>query len=418
MVNVLLVEGGLRSGNRGVNAITLGAMRCIRESCPSARFAIVGFTSPTSTKYADEIALGGSKVDVVEAQTSFHEGVRAVLHTFGTRKPVRDGALGLFWWADAVVDLSAGDGFGETYGSKVLLRHSIGKLIALNLGKPLAIFPQTIGPFRSQASRVLARYLLRRADLLCVREETSKAIVADLLRLEGKSICLPDMAFLLDKADALPPLGFFGESSDSLVPIGVNISGFLWSRSSRMYSKGRIAFDYRETVIRLIRTLAQETGRPIVLIPHVFSDNPSTSDLHAIREAKARLDDLGKRVLLPGEQFSAQEIKTLIGQCEFFVGSRMHACIAALSTQVPVVPVSYSHKFVGILKQFGIQDWIVDHKIASQEQAIDLVLSGYRHRDEIKEQIAAVLPQVQSEAMEAGRLFSQVLDRAHGYPTV
>ena len=106
---------------------------------------------------------------------------------------------------------------------------------------------------------------------------------------------------------------------------------------------------------------------------------------------------------------SPSEIKAIIAQCEFFFFFFMHASIAALSTGTPVVPISYSHKYAGILQRFGIQDWLVNPSILSQEQAIDLVLSGYEHREEIKEQIITTLPLIKSDAMQAGQLLKDIV---------
>jgi polysaccharide pyruvyl transferase WcaK-like protein len=380
----------------------------LREFYPDARFAIVGFTFPTSIVHTQQVFLGEGHIDIAEARTSFHQGVQMALRSRLVRRPTRDVALKYFWWADAVIDLSAGDGFGDTYGTKVLLRHSIGKFIALHLGKPLAIFPQTMGPFQTRTSRLLARYLLRRADLVCVREHISEKIVQGLLGPNGKVICLADMAFLMPEADISAAPHLLAEFPDSGQPIGVNVSGFLWHRGQEMYRERNVAFDYREMIVGLVRRFVQKAGRPVLLIPHVFSENPRAGDSGACRAVWERLPELQGSVLLLGRDYSAPEIKAIIAQCEFFVGSRMHACIAALSTGTPVVPVSYSHKYAGILQRFGIQDWLVDPKILSQEQALDLVLSGYEHREEIRKQIIAGLPLIKSEAMRAGQLVKDV----------
>ena len=410
MTKILLVEGGLSSGNRGVDAITLGSMQCLQELFPDAQFAILGFTFPTSVVSTHELTLRNDQISVPEARTSVHQGVQAVLRTCFTRKPPPDVAAKYVWWADAVVDLSAGDGFGDTYGAKVYLRHSLGKFIALRLGKPLAIFPQTVGPFHSPISRALARYLLRRASLVCVREKISEEIVRGLLGSAWGGARLADMAFLMDEADMASSPGLLAELPRATTPIGVNVSGFLWNRGRDMYSAHKTAIDYGEMMVGLVRRLARETGRPVVLIPHVVSGNPATCDALASRAVIGQLDDVRDRATLVSRDYSAPEIRAIIGQCEFFVGSRMHACIAALATETPVVPVSYSHKFAGILERFGLNGWLVDPRTLSQQQAADLVLSAYAQRDEIRGRIISALPSVRSEAMQAGRLLKALLD--------
>lgn len=409
MTKFLFVEGDLSSGNRGIDAITLGSMYCLREYYPEAQFAIIGFTSPISIISTHHLYLDNIRNDVNEARTSFHKGVQMALRTRLSWGTTYDVALNYFEWADVIIDLSAGDGFGDTYGVKVLLRHSLGKFIALHLGKPLAIFPQTMGPFKGRISRLLSRYLLRRADLVCVREQISEEIVQGVIGSSGNVVCLADMAFLMKEADISAVPSLLSEFSRASKPIGVNISGLLWHRGLDKYSENNAMFDYREMIIGMIQRLVQETDRSVVLIPHVFSENSGTDDLVACREAQELLRDFEGKVLLINQNYSSPEIKAIIAQCEFFIGARMHACIAALSTGTPVVPISYSHKFAGILQRFGTQDWLVDPNILSQEQAIDLVLLGYEHREDIRKQIITKLPLIKSDAMQAGQLLKDII---------
>lgn len=412
MTKFLLVEGGLSSGNRGVDAFTMGSMSCLREFYPGAQFVMLGFTSPTSVTSAHELILHGEHLSVLEARTSFHNGVQTALRTCFVRAPTRDVAMRYFWWADVVIDLSAGDGFGDTYGVKVLLRHSLGKFIAVRLGKPLAVFPQTMGPFRTKIGHILAQYLLRRASLVCVREKISEGIARELLGSARDVARLSDMAFLMDEVDISSSPQLLAELPCATRPIGVNVSAFLWNHGHEIYGARKTGCDYQGMMVSLVRRLVQETDKPVLLVPHVFSANPRVCDAHTCKILKERLDDLEDRVSLLSRDYAAPEIKAIIGQCEFFVGSRMHACIAALSTGTPVVPVSYSHKFAGILEHFGVENWLVDPGTLSQQQAIDLVLSGYDHRDEIRKQIVAALPSARSEAMQAGRLLKMALPGA------
>lgn len=411
MTKFLLLGGSLRSGNRGIHAITLGTMHCLQELYGQPEFAIVSFSSPSSVISVQQVDLRGRVWKVTEATTSAHIGALAGLRTAVVRSQMRDSVLSHFWRADIVVDLSFGDGFGETYGLKTLFCHSIGKFLALRLNRPLVVFPQTMGPFRLPAVRAMARYLLRQADLICVREKISEQIARDLLGSGHEVACLADMAFLMEKRSIVPSIPI---KPSGARPIGINISGFLWHRGHEMYNSGRLLFDYPRMMVDLVRSLVQETGRQVLLVPHVFSDIPGLGDLAACQTVKEALSDLGSDVIILDREYSAPELKAVIGGCEFFVGARMHACIAALSTETPVVPISYSHKFAGLLDRFGIREWLIDPKVLGQEQAIDLVLAGYAHREAIRGRIAIELPAVRADAMQAGRLLQARVGRLVG----
>ena len=64
------------------------------------------------------------------------------------------------------------------------------------------------------------------------------------------------------------------------------------------------------------------------------------------------------------------EAKSYISGLDFFCGSRMHACIAAFSSGVPVLPIAYSRKFAGVFGSLGY-DRIADAKTQTTEQIFD-----------------------------------------------
>jgi polysaccharide pyruvyl transferase WcaK-like protein len=46
--------------------------------------------------------------------------------------------------------------------------------------------------------------------------------------------------------------------------------------------------------------------------------------------------------------------------CGFFIGSRMHACLAAISQCVPTVSIAYSSKFITVMKTFSMGHYVAD----------------------------------------------------------
>jgi polysaccharide pyruvyl transferase WcaK-like protein len=86
--------------------------------------------------------------------------------------------------------------------------------------------------------------------------------------------------------------------------------------------------------------------------------------------------------------YDCHEIKGVIGQCEFFIGSRMHACIAALSQAIPAVGIAYSRKFAGVFETVGALDYVVDGRTTTNEEAIARILDLFRRRQELRPRLA------------------------------
>ena len=73
-------------------------------------------------------------------------------------------------------------------------------------------------------------------------------------------------------------------------------------------------------------------------------------------------------------------MKTLIGKCDVFVGSRMHACIGAVSQCVPTVSLAYSDKFKGVMAPLGESSVVVDLREATFEDTENAINGLFDNR--------------------------------------
>ncbi|MBS3960426.1 MAG: polysaccharide pyruvyl transferase family protein, partial [Sandarakinorhabdus sp.] len=80
---------------------------------------------------------------------------------------------------------------------------------------------------------------------------------------------------------------------------------------------------------------------------------------------------------------------------DFVVAARMHASIAAWSSGVPVLPVSYSRKFEGLYKALDYP-WLVPAKGLSTDEAVAKSLDAFDRRAEVKADIARGAAAVES----------------------
>ena len=144
--------------------------------------------------------------------------------------------------------------------------------------------------------------------------------------------------------------------------VGLNVSGLLYSggyTGDNMF--GLKAGLQRKSIYALLRLLIGDRQAHVLLVPHVLGSD-SESDIQALRGGARRAwrGIQGTPALFIRHDFDQHEVKYLIGQCDFFLGSRMHACIAALSQCVPAIGLAYSRKFAGVLDSIGGGATVVD----------------------------------------------------------
>ena len=237
---------------------------------------------------------------------------------------------------DVILDTGAGDSFADIYGYKRLMTMMNAARIANSLGIPRVVTPQTIGPFDKQLGRVLGKWSLRHASLLVARDSASARYCADL----GRPINLlaSDMVF------ALPP-----EVPDTTRDVILNVSGLLWEGNSHTDNR-----KYQKSVLDLIDALAA-AGRRVSLLAHVIGSKQTADDVFAISEILTRTA-VEVEVLVPSD---LTEARRYLASARVVIGSRMHACLNALSQGVPAISWAYSRKFAPLMGDLGWK-YVVD----------------------------------------------------------
>lgn len=265
--------------------------------------------------------------DFAGTQTGVPMGAKALLREFFSGKRSIRNFLATF---DVVLDTGAGDSFTDIYGFKRLLTMLVVQRIAISIGKPVILLPQTIGPFQTKRGRFLAKRNLNRYCLLMSRDPASTEVALELGR--RPEVTASDMVF------ALP-----GQELSKKYDVLLNISGLLWNDNDHVDH-----MRYRQQTLEVLR-LVQGMGRKVTLLAHVVDGAPNDDDCRAIRALNA---ELGSELpsLIPETLLDA---RLAIAQADLIIGARMHACLNALSLGVPAIPWAYSRKFAPLMLDLG-----------------------------------------------------------------
>jgi polysaccharide pyruvyl transferase WcaK-like protein len=197
--------------------------------------------------------------------------------------------------------------------------------------------------------------------------------------------------------------------------VGLNISGLLYMGGYSRDNMFGLKIDYREFVKALISNLIERIGMPVLLIPHVFGTNEySESDETASQKVYDELCDKypGRLGYLQGA-YDQSEIKYIIGMCDFFIGSRMHACIAAVSQSVPAISIAYSRKFKGVMDTVGMGKYVADPRMMGKDEILEVIGSAYADRSAIREKLAMKMPEVKASVMGLFKEMWEELNVAH-----
>lgn len=277
---------------------------------------------------------------------------------------------------DTVLDIGEGDSFADIYGKGRFRLQIASKIAVILKKKPLILSPQTIGPFESFFARIVARLVMSHCTAIIARDNLSFKYLKSMgvTRAVFEAI---DVAFRLPYTKADSYVG--GKTR-----VGLNVSGLLYSGGYKGTNQFGLTLDYPALINSLIQHWSSDDSIEIWLIPHVLADDmPRDDDQVAIRQLKATYPNLR---VAPNFK-SPSEAKSFISGLDFLSGARMHACIAAFSSGVPVVPMAYSRKFNGLFSSLGYE-WLADGKRMTTDQAKACILAGFEKRKELSLAIA------------------------------
>ncbi|MCL2894645.1 polysaccharide pyruvyl transferase family protein [Brenneria tiliae] len=271
---------------------------------------------------------------------------------------------------DLIIDIGEGDSFTDIYGVKRFTLLTLTKVLPIFSGTPVILAPQTIGPFNRSWVRKIAAYAMKRAKYVFVRDRKSEQCAND---LNVQVRVVPDVAFSL-------PFDTDGQVlRDS---VGINVSGLLWHDASNEDKKFGLSCDYKKLIVALIEGF-RARKKVIHLVSHVFSDEINEDDVAASRDIKRLFKDDDGVIVAPHFK-TPVEAKSYISRLEFFIGSRMHATIAAISAGVPTIPIAYSRKFEGVFELIEYNYTLNAYDLSELEIADNVFLNFDSNIDEIR----------------------------------
>lgn len=360
VIGVMGLEFG--SGNKGCEALGFSFLDILNQVAESRREI-----------YDVKISIGCDLNRIVRALDC--KNLKLSCYSLGKITAIGH-KIDAFKGCDIVYDFTAGDSFSDIYGLKRFLRWTMNKQCVILAKKPLVLGSQTYGPYKSMIAKLWASHVLRRAYRVYARDELSKATVEKLTKRT-------DVHQTVDVAFALPyHQGQYDMKGTGKLKVGFNPSGLLWAGGYTRNNQFSMTIDYQAYCVSLLKELIKTEKYEIYLIPHVLYEDLSCADndMVACEELKKHFPDL---TMAPWFD-TPMDAKSFIANMDIFIGSRMHATIAAFTSGVVTIPVSYSRKFEGLFNSVGYP-YVISGTKVSTDKALQDTLFYVEDFDHIKE---------------------------------
>jgi polysaccharide pyruvyl transferase WcaK-like protein len=420
---LVLLGAGFETGNMGVAALASGTIASALDAFPDAKIFLLDGAreSKVYDLWDRDRPFQAELINLRFSKQFFlpNHIVRLLVTALWLRlfpSAARQAVIDRNRWlkvinsAEIIAAISGGDSFSDIYGLRRLLYVTLPQLLVLTLGRPLVLLPQTYGPFKSRLAKTIARFVLKRAHRVYSRDLPGIEEVRKLIGDSGPPVEFAyDMGFALEPHTPSPAaVTLLSQLKRGGSLVGLNVSGLLYVGGYTGNNMFGLKADYRKLLSLVVEHFAGDSGCNVLLIPHVFGDSRE-SDSSAVEQFRCDLPaNLKSRVHLLEGRFDHHQIKHIIGQCDFFLGSRMHACIAAISQCVPSVALAYSKKFLGVMRSIDMESIVADLSQNDEAEVIDRLTNAYLSRARVREQLETTMPVVKRKVLTLFSKFAQL----------
>lgn len=318
---------------------------------------------------------------------------------------------------DLVID-EAGIAFSDSRGWMMNTYAFACAAVPMLMGVPVVKYSQALGPFCNGYNRFLAKCVLSKMKLIVARGRfTYEHLHA--IGMQKQARLYADGAFTMPPAPLLEQRAEDVCKKAGLTRLAaVSVSSVV----ARRCQKAGIA--YSRIMAEFIDYLLGQ-GYAVWLFANaarMHSRHPRNNDLmtgDAVMREYEKLKKRGKQKYPDGfeaklvwerREMDAEEIRAYIRQSDFLIASRFHAMVFALTEQVPVLMIGWSHKYQEVMEQFGLSDYAADYSDLSLDGLIRSFRTFLQDEEMIRRKIREHLPAVQKSSSKNIRHIAKILD--------
>lgn len=269
----------------------------------------------------------------------------------------------------------------------MLFERMIEVSIAKFLKKPLVMFPNTVGPFRTRLGLLMSKLALNNFDYIIIRDSVSfKALKK--LGVVPKMTLTSDAALLFSADTSVQAQKFSSPS------VGVSIGVYNQSLTEKDFE--RFLDENASALDRIIELYDFD----ICFFPH-FISGFENDDLAVSKSVMGKMKNHSRARVFKID--SLDEFKLSLEQMNLLITSKMHPMVLATSGYVPTVCMAYDHKQTGFLSDLGLTDYLIPLKDVDSEKIVSRVGKIIKDKPEIVTLLNQKIPPLQSEVKNAMR---------------
>lgn len=249
-------------------------------------------------------------------------------------------------------------------------------LVAKSFGKPVIMFPNSVGPFRTKIGKFLVRLSFNMCNIILIRDSISHVIVKK-LGTRAIATLTYDTALLFSSEKTIM-------QTDLIKPL-LGVCPGIYSNS---LSDEEVS-NYIMAHVDALDEAIEKYGFHVVFIPHYISgfsrDDLNISDqiLKKMRNKKcARIVNLS----------AVDDFKSCLDQMDMIISSKMHPAVLGASGYVPILCILYDHKQTSFFERLDMIDCTLSLNAVSQRNLLSKITYVWCKRAQIRASLEKQIP--------------------------
>lgn len=294
--------------------------------------------------------------------------------------------------SDIIVVCGGGFLGGKKYDS---LQHLFQIYINTFFGVPVIVMGTSIEPIKKKSIKYFTEKILKKVNFVYAREVITYEYLNTFLS-KDKFTLIPDMAFMLEEKKQT--YQFIEDLRYKKAKIfGITVRK--WNFPNLKITASEAMCKYIDSVVEMMEKYIEEENAYFVFVPQVTVYNGD--DTIVAKKIKIKLSEKNKeKFIILEEDLSPVEIKALIGNFDYFIGTRMHSNIFATSTKIPTVAIAYEKKTNGIMNTVGLSNYVVEIDTITPTTLIEKVDKCIKNEKKIISILNANIPKLKAKIME------------------
>lgn len=277
----------------------------------------------------------------------------------------------------------------------------------LELGRPIVLFTQSLGPFAVAENRTRMKQIADAARLVLLRDAKSAKHLHEIGATRARLHVVADSVFALARPEwvrsaAEPRSGAKGPR--------IAVSVRRWTHyEGRNRSVGTER--YEAAVAATVSVLVRARGAEVVFlstcqgVPEYLYDDSQVAE-----RIRAQLDpDVQASVQVDSGFHSPSALMDTLRSFDFAISTRMHMAILGLCVGLPVLPIAYEFKTIEVWKALDEEAWVTDISKIEPASFTALALRFAEDYAAFRERVAPRVLAQSASARSAGALVAQAL---------